>query len=429
LNGEATLRHHNVQLLQHQLLGQALDTDHMGAAIGACLDGPAVTVSVERVLFSPSRPAVIHYRLSGEHAEDCGLLIGELIGDGAEAHCRNERDRLRKARRSQLGRNDRAGLFVIDRPGMVLRRPGRDSKLDGLRLLHDRTLAAHALAGMTGEAVDAARLSLRLMAHRLGKRAVLAADLDDKPRSIIRLRPTSNDGGLTGFNDHRAISEQLKGASFVRVPTACGYDLAFGAAFYSVLPGHPPAQDGADAAHDGALIGHALREFRHRLSFRASIWSPRDELAGLLRWADLIGAHAPYLCDRFETALARLNCELNRLPWIEPAVCHRDFHPGQILIDDGHCGLLDFDTCCMSDPALDVGNLNAHLRLWELRTGGAADAFRQPFLDAASGGDMGFERRRIDLWTQVSLLRLAAIYCFTSEPRQNVEALVAEASA
>jgi hypothetical protein len=42
---------------------------------------------------------------------------------------------------------------------------------------------------------------------------------------------------------------------------------------------------------------------------------------------------------------------------------------------------------------------------------------------------MGFERRRIDLWTQVSLLRLAAIYCFTSEPRQNVEALVAEASA
>ena len=64
-----------------------------------------------------------------------------------------------------------------------------------------------------------------------------------------------------------------------------------------------------------------------------------------------------------------------------------------------------------------------------MRTGRDASAFEESFLAAASmgmGEDFG---ARIAVWKRAALLRLAAIYGFTSEPREGVARLLSEAGA
>src|SRR4030067_3421814 len=42
---------------------------------------------------------------------------------------------------------------------------------------------------------------------------------------------------------------------------------------------------------------------------------------------------------------------------------HRDFHDKQILKNGRYLYILDWDLSCLADPALDLGNFLAHLRL------------------------------------------------------------------
>src|SRR5207247_2135027 len=48
---------------------------------------------------------------------------------------------------------------------------------------------------------------------------------------------------------------------------------------------------------------------------------------------------------------------------VEPPILrpiHRDFYADQILISGDRMYLLDWDLCCLGDPALDIGNFIAH---------------------------------------------------------------------
>jgi aminoglycoside phosphotransferase (APT) family kinase protein len=42
---------------------------------------------------------------------------------------------------------------------------------------------------------------------------------------------------------------------------------------------------------------------------------------------------------------------------------HRDLHDGQMIFSSAHDGILDLDLMAVGDPALDLGNLLAHLEL------------------------------------------------------------------
>ena len=84
----------------------------------------------------------------------------------------------------------------------------------------------------------------------------------------------------------------------------------------------------------------------------------------------------------------------------------------QILIADGVAGLLDFDTLCLSDPALDGGNLMAHLFM-----AGRDEGPLRTLLDCPGLG----------LWRRAALIRLAMICAFKSTPDSALDRLIAEA--
>jgi len=92
-----------------------------------------------------------------------------------------------------------------------------------------------------------------------------------------------------------------------------------------------------------------------------------------------------------------------------PVLCHRDLHDKQILLDGDRGYLIDLDLVALGSPALDVGNILAHIHLrwlkgvplpWEELVGRIATAAHA---DREMAGSL-------PAWTASTLLRLALIY-------------------
>ena len=94
-----------------------------------------------------------------------------------------------------------------------------------------------------------------------------------------------------------------------------------------------------------------------------------------------------------------------------PLVCtHRDFHPRQVVVDDGRpvrVAFIDLDDAAMAPAGLDVGNMTAHLRREAVcgrRTRAVAEAAIEAFLS-------GYGAPPADLvtWEVLALTRLAGL--------------------
>jgi len=92
---------------------------------------------------------------------------------------------------------------------------------------------------------------------------------------------------------------------------------------------------------------------------------------------------------------------------------HRDFYHDQILVTERGLSVLDFDDATMSEPAVDVANFLAHLRLLSLQATGRADgltpiatAFTHRYQDL----DPALDRGLVQFLEGATLLRLAEIH-------------------
>ena len=414
-------------------LTQVLETSNLRSVFSEVLGETVSQLNVERVLFSKSRPIVIHYRYQSVSHRLPRMLIGELVGADALHHKEAEIRRLGKVRRSQVAQDAREPLLHVDGMGLVLRRPGFDSNLLGLRMLHDRDFACGMISKVIGQPIIAGDLLVSLKAHRLGKRAVLLVECKTvsgtRRRLYVRLRPTTYEAGRSAFERHLRIAKALNGATTVRVPAPLLFDAEWGAAFFEEVGGTSPDFEGGTATETGGLAGSALAEWRALAPVANLQWSTSDELSGLADWSTRLGEYLPHKAPAFDAAMRTVTRKFGYVPAVHPAPCHRDFHEAQLLVDGNCCGMLDFDTWCDADPALDVGNFLAHIRLWELRNSSDASSFENAFIKASLDGKASSFLERVAIWKRAALLRLAAIYSFTSEADHIVNRLTDEAGA
>lgn len=148
-------------------------------------------------------------------------------------------------------------------------------------------------------------------------------------------------------------------------------------------------------------------------SSTAPVHGPAEEAAvvrtwhaHLERWAGLDPTFADAV-DRVTEALVAGSVE----PFV-PA--HRDLHDKQLLWDGaGGFGLLDVDTACRAEAALDLGNLRAHALLRGMqgvyRPGQVRVA--RAAVDAAAG-QLGVTQQRLALYERAAVLRLGCVYAF-----------------
>jgi thiamine kinase-like enzyme len=121
------------------------------------------------------------------------------------------------------------------------------------------------------------------------------------------------------------------------------------------LPGAPI--DGARLRADPSSAAHALRAFhRSGLQLPVRFWIP-DLLTDYARIIAERGGALPGEYHRTQELVARI---AEVLPLADPAPCHNDLLPGNVLATDadpGHALLVDWEYAGMGHPYFDLGNL------------------------------------------------------------------------
>jgi Ser/Thr protein kinase RdoA (MazF antagonist) len=145
-----------------------------------------------------------------------------------------------------------------------------------------------------------------------------------------------------------------------------------------------------------------------------------DELGGLQSQIESARRFVPSFGDRAQSWLEGIAASAGESEPLKPCLSHGDFKHEQLLFDGARSGLVDFDSICQAEPALDVGKFLAHLRaeVRKIRERASvlsplgeelADRFVRAYVSTA-GDHVEDERRlrlRTTLYETIALLRLA----------------------
>jgi Ser/Thr protein kinase RdoA (MazF antagonist) len=183
---------------------------------------------------------------------------------------------------------------------------------------------------------------------------------------------------------------------------------------------------GADVAQGGALTLEDALDLCGRTASALhtsgiALGPPRaldDELAGLTRDTQALRRVAPELGAQLEPWLERIGTRAEESVPLPRCFSHGDYTHAQLIFDDRSSGLVDFDTVCQAEPALDLGQFLAYLRVAAHKAAGGGpppigEQLGARFLNAyiaATGDQLESEQRlraRVAVYEIVSLLRMA----------------------
>ncbi|MGH3506897.1 MAG: ATP-binding cassette domain-containing protein, partial [Nocardioidaceae bacterium] len=94
---------------------------------------------------------------------------------------------------------------------------------------------------------------------------------------------------------------------------------------------------------------------------RAPVRNASDELAALRSELSIVARDWPETAEAIDAAIQRLTP--SDLAPAEMVLSHGDFTPSQVLLVAGRPAVVDLDTLCWADPALDLGRFIAQLQL------------------------------------------------------------------
>lgn len=299
-----------------------------------------------------------------------------------------------------------------------------------------------------------------LVGHRLGKRAVVRTS--DGYAKVVR--PSRAAPAAARHAAVRTALASVRGGP--AVPDLLGVDEASGVLRFAAVPGQSleagvGAWEAAEATKIGRRLGSVLRSFGTARLDGLPTHDARDEGRVLGDWAaQALGFDLLITADR-ESFEALVCHALNLLAALDgdpqlagarrPApngshrprplpgsafdatadtdavgrLVHRDLHLGQVLGTRNRLGLLDLDTAALGDPALDVGNLLAHLDL-EVAAGRCAPAVAAAFVDGLLGR-LDLDGSTVAAYRASTLARLVAVHAFRPDAARLVPALLASA--
>ena len=148
------------------------------------------------------------------------------------------------------------------------------------------------------------------------------------------------------------------------------------------------------------------------------VHSAAEECAVLRGW---VGKALAFVDDPavLLAATERACAQLLSLPEPELVACHRDLHSKQLLWSaDTGPGLLDVDTACRADRALDVGNLRAHA-LWRQRQGVWNAEQTRVVLEELDRVDV--DKQALEAYQYATTVRLVCVYAF--RPKYRAQAM------
>ncbi len=291
------------------------------------------------------------------------------------------------------------------------------------------------LARLLDPAVMAARLEevlgwrpkvceVNLVRHKPGRRAILRYGLQGSPHrpGVERVygKTFASERGPRVCEITRAVVAARACGPDVRLPDVVGYLPDLKLLVQREVPGEPV---GRVLLHgDELLVRHiadALHAFHTSGLDLGRRHDPAKELDPLLGRVEGLGAACPSLDAAARRCLATVQAGREAFDWRWRPV-HRDFYHDQVLVGSDGLAVIDVDDAAMSEPAVDVANFAAHLRLLALQELGDSSGLagvRAAFVDRSLGLDPDLDRGLLRFLEGATLLRLAAIH----QPRDRGE--------
>jgi phosphotransferase family enzyme len=291
----------------------------------------------------------------------------------------------------------------------------------------------------TGRSVPGTRCEVGLEHYGRRHRCVLRYDLSlngsaSEPVATVYGKVACDDRGEAASATLEALTGVPGLERYVRVPQTLGYVHDLRLALMEPVPGTTAiASQLRDATGDARAIprsngvessitaaGHLAAAMHGSGVGSDTIRNAHGELGELAAAARVLRRCSPLLGDAFSgwaEEVALLEASTISMP---PGFSHGDFTHSQLLFDGTRFALVDFDTVCRAEPALDVGQFLAYLRMAVRKQTGPspggselAERLGTRFLDAYNETAGLDEGRRSDLvarahvYELVSLLRIA----------------------
>ncbi len=240
--------------------------------------------------------------------------------------------------------------------------------------VREMVAAAYAASEAAPDHAPAGHYSITFIRYRPGKRHVLRYDPLDEPecRAIFAKLYYTKEEGERVFSLAKHIREWLaEHGEGVTSVWPLGYVADDAIALYSQVLGTPLSEQLQDPGQGLTSVlkfaGRALCAL-HQLP--REIAGPLDlhdfaaEVEEIARTSEHVGALLPRVGAALKALLERARELYERLPLEPPAFAHGDFKGEHVWITPSGLTLIDFDSCHVGDPALDVGKFLADLRFW-----------------------------------------------------------------
>lgn len=345
-------------------------------------------------------PRGADHMLAEFNTPDGGIIAGQWFADAARGRVVLD-DLKRKFPTARLG------SACIDDGLLTLQGDGADDKMPALAtwlMLPDAAL----------------------LVHRPTRRAVLRATYKQHT-AYVKIVPSKSFGAMLDA----ALRVTHLASQNLSVPTLLHHEHSpgGGAVVWSPLSGtsvHDLLR--TDSYHAAMCATGLALAALHRTHMELPVphFSVQNSLDELRRWADRTSAFDAELSRQVLASMDKPARALAESPESQRALIHRDFHDKQVFVTvDGHPGMLDFDTLSLGDPALDLGNMLAHLDLRREQgrlTHDAAATAQHEFLGAYAPTEE--ERTRARSYQSLTLLRLACVYAFRTGGRDTSRAML-----
>jgi aminoglycoside phosphotransferase (APT) family kinase protein len=300
-----------------------------------------------------------------------------------------------------------------------------DARLPQLELLQDPAHVGRELERLLNEGpVEVDRATV--VRHKPGRRCLLRYDVRigpdrDARRETLYGKVFASGRGEDVHGRLRAVASAAACGSGVSIPEPVGYVAPLKLLIQRAVPGEPAhrallAGDEALAVRIAEAL-HALHESGVRLERRHGL---SDELAPLGGRVERIAASNSELAVRARRCLELADLRAQRSWSWRWRPVHRDFYPDQVLVGEHGLSVLDWDDAAMSEPAVDVSNFLAHLRLLALQRSGRPDALDDvsaAFAERSLHLDGALDPALLRFLEGTALLRLAGIHL----PRERGE--------
>ena len=388
-------------------------------------------VEVERVHSHKKNHCVVQYCV--EVKKGCRIetyfLIGELSNEDPMRDVSRVHQALKKKRRGAIsGRDLNDNVFVLPSLGVLIREWGFDERLPGLRLVHDLDYRHAILSPCLGTLPRGDIDDIRILAHRLGKRCVVAVKPMTGTALIVKMyKARDRRAQLTYQQQSELFAKWGHGTGPLSIPRPVAFlspqqmsvTEAISADALDTL--EPNAIDNVERA------GRALAALHQSTVALHVEHDSSAEIALLHRMLTLPKLVQPSLAFELKAAERQVLEQLTHCARSVRRTGHRDFHEKQVLLGREQTYIIDFDTMAWVDPALDIGNFLAHVRFASVVNDTDLSHLEVAFLRAyrSEGNDKAdSDDTVVNAYLDATLLRLAAIYSLSTKHLQHVPRLL-----